>query len=58
MIDQIANLNLSYLIELSKDGSDATAQYQNLLHYLEKERCTFKGEPMPTLLKPNFISPK
>ena len=58
MIDQMANLNLSYLIELSKDGSDAADQYQNLLQYLVKERCTFKGEPMPTLLKPSFISPK
>ncbi len=58
MIDQMANLNLSYLIELSKDGSDAPGQYQALLEYLIKERCTFKGEPMPTLLKPNFISPK
>jgi len=58
MIDQMANLNLSYLIELSRDGSDASGQYQALLEYLVKERCTFKGEPMPTLLKPNFISPK
>jgi len=58
MIDQMANLNLSYLIELSKDGSEAVGQYQNLLQYLVKERCTFKGEPMPTLLKPSFISPK
>jgi glutathionylspermidine synthase len=58
MIDQMANLNLTYLIELSKDGSQAPTQYQNLLQYLVSERCTFKGEPMPTLLKPNFISPK
>jgi glutathionylspermidine synthase len=58
MIDQMANLNLSYLIELSQDGSNATAQYQNLIQFLVDERCTFKGEPMPTLLKPNFISPK
>jgi len=58
MIDQMANLNLSYLIELSRDGSNATAQYQNLIQFLVDERCTFKGEPMPTLLKPNFISPK
>jgi glutathionylspermidine synthase len=54
----MANLNLSYLIELSKDDSQAPTQYQNLLQFLIKERCTFKGEPMPTLLKPNFISPK
>lgn len=58
MIDQMANLNLSYLIELSKDGSDAPDQYQSLIQFLIRERCTFKGKPMPTLLKPNFISPK
>ena len=58
MIDQMANLNLSYLVELSKQGSKASSQYENLLQFLIRERCTFKGEPMPTLLKPNFISPK
>ena len=58
MIDQMANLNLSYLIELSKDGSNAPAQFQNLIQFLVKERCTFKDEHMPTLLKPIFISPK
>lgn len=58
MIDQIASLNLSYLIDLSKDGNLAKAQFERLTQFLIEEKCTFKGEPMPTLLKPNFLSPK
>jgi glutathionylspermidine synthase len=58
MIDQMANLNLSMLVELSRDHSDAPAQFEKLNQFLIRRRCTFSGEPMPTLLKPNFISPK
>lgn len=58
MIDQMANLNLSYLVELSKNAQGAMRQLETLKQYLVDHKCTFKGEPMPTLLKPNFISPK
>ena len=58
MIDQIANLNLSMLIELTRDNSNAPAQFENLRQHLIKRRCTYGIEPMPTLLKPIFISPK
>ncbi len=58
MIDQMANVNMSMLIELSSDDSNAPAQYESLRKFLKQRRCTFNGEPMPTLLKPNFISPK
>lgn len=58
MIDQMANLNLSYLVELSKNAQGAIRQLETLKQYLVDHKCTFKGEPMPTLLKPNFISPK
>lgn len=58
MIDQMANVNMSMLIELSSDDSKAPAQYESLCKFLLQRRCTFNGEPMPTLLKPNFISPK
>jgi glutathionylspermidine synthase len=58
MIDQIANLNLSMLVELSRDNSEAPAQFENLRQHLIRRRCTFGADPMPTLLKPNFISPK
>lgn len=58
MIDQMANLNLSLLVELSRDDSKAPEQYETLRDFLRERRCTFSGEPMPTLLKPNFISPK
>jgi glutathionylspermidine synthase len=58
MIDQMAALNLSMLVELSRDNSDAPAQFKELNQFLIRRQCTFSGEPMPTLLKPNFISPK
>jgi hypothetical protein len=58
MIDQMANLNLSLLVELSRDDSKAPEQFETLREFLRERRCTFSGEPMPTLLKPNFISPK
>ncbi len=58
MIDQMANLNLSLLVELTRDDTRAPEQYENLRHFLRRRGCTFSGEPMPTLLKPNFISPK
>jgi len=58
MIDQMANLNLSFLIELTKDGNNSTTQFDNLIQFLIQEKCTFKDKPMPTLLKPNFISPR
>ena len=57
MIDQIANLNLSYLIDLSKK-EDAPRYLQKLERFLVEKKCTFKDKPMPTLLKPNFISQK
>ncbi len=58
MIDQMANLNLSLLIELSRDASEAPAQLDRLNDFLVNNNCTFRGQPMPTLLKPNFISPR
>lgn len=30
--------------------------FESLRHYLIENKCTFKGEAMPTLLKPNFIT--
>jgi glutathionylspermidine synthase len=58
MIDPIANLNLAYLIHQAKNQHEATKQYNLLQQFLVDNRCTFKDKPMPTLLKPNFISPK
>jgi len=58
LIDQMANLNLSLLVELARDDSHAPVQYENLRRYLRSRRCTFSGEPMPTFLKPYFITPQ
>lgn len=56
MFSSIANLNLTYLIHLSKNGKFASEQFDFIKHYLVENLCTFRGNPMPTLLKPNFIS--
>lgn len=58
MIDQIANLNLTYLSELLKDGKYAAEQYETLNQFLVERGCTFKDKAMPILPKPNFISPE
>ena len=58
MIDQIAAINLSYLNELLDNSEQTKEQFNNLRKFLKKENCVFNGEPMPFLLKPNFISPK
>lgn len=58
MLDPIANLNFSYLVNLATDDNDAAGQMQFLRKFLVDENCTFKGEPMPMLLKPNFLSTK
>ncbi|MBN1478808.1 hypothetical protein JXA70_00900 [candidate division KSB1 bacterium] len=58
MLDPIANLNFSYLVNLAKEENDAAAQLAFLNKFLVEENCTFKGLAMPTLLKPNFISTK
>ena len=57
MIDQIAKLNLSYFTGLSLNIPKAVSQNVFLQKFLVEEKCTFKDKPMPTLLKPNFISP-
>lgn len=58
MLDQIAKLNISYLVDLSKFEQQTKNQNEYLNRYLINEKCTFKDKPMPTLLKPNFISPR
>ena len=58
MIDQMASLNLSYLVELSQDSNNAFYQFDRLAQFLAREKCTYRDRNMPTLLKPNFISPK
>ena len=54
----MANLNLNYLIELLKDSKNAEHEFNKLNDFLTTRNCTFSGKAMPTLLKPNFISPK
>lgn len=56
MLDPIKKLNLSYLDYLQSDPERSVRQLRQLRAYLSDNKCTFRGEPMPTLLKPNFIS--
>jgi len=58
MLDQIAILNMSYLIHQAKSASNSAKQLEFLNKYLIDHMCLFNGKPMPTLLKPNFVSPK
>lgn len=50
-------LNESYRKHFLEQSSHIIADYQRLCRFLVEQNCTFRGEPMPTLLKPNFISP-
>jgi glutathionylspermidine synthase len=51
-------LNFTYLTELAKSGEKAPRQLDDLNRFLVERNCTFRGEPMPTFLKPVFISPR
>lgn len=51
-------LNRKYK-EFFLDNSEMVTDNLHFLYeYLLEHQCTFRGEPMPTLLKPNFVSPK
>ena len=56
MLEPIRELNRSYLEHMQNSGDAVFRQFDFLRHFLIERRCTFKGEPMPTLLKPNFTS--
>jgi len=53
----IRSLNESYRNHFLSSQKQAIADYQQLCRYLVEQNCTFRGDPMPTLFKPNFISP-
>ncbi len=54
----ISSLNSAYLFQLEKHRIDPDKQLRLLNQFLLKHNCTFSGKPMPTLLKPNFVSKK
>ena len=58
MPDPIQKLNSSYLDHIQNHPDESALQLKQLNQFLIERKCTFRGEPMPTLLKPNFISPK
>jgi hypothetical protein len=54
----ISSLNHSYLTQLERHRIDPGSQLEMLNRFLLDHNCTFSGKPMPTLLKPNFVSKK
>lgn len=56
MLNPIKELNRSYLDHLLKNPEHSSMQMEHLNCFLMERKCTFRGEAMPTLLKPNFIS--
>jgi uncharacterized circularly permuted ATP-grasp superfamily protein len=57
-LPDISDLNKAYLLALEKHRTDPVSQLLLLNNFLTENNCTFKGQPMPTLLKPNFVSNK
>lgn len=57
-LSNISALNSAYLLALEKHRTDPGSQLLQLNKFLTENNCTFKGQPMPTLLKPNFVSNK
>ncbi len=53
----IQSLNESYRKHFLTRQEQIIADYQQLRRFLVEQNCTFRGDPMPTLFKPNFISP-
>ena len=58
MTSSIHFLNELYLDYFLKNKGQVKEHFKFLENYLVDNKCTFKGLPMPTLLKPNFISEK
>ena len=56
MLEEIRELNNSYLHNQQASEEQTLREYAFLNGYLADHLCTFRGGPMPTLLKPNFIS--
>jgi len=56
MIEQEAAINLMYLMELSEDPANTSRYFEELNQYLSDEGCTFFDGPLPTLLKPQFLT--
>ncbi|MCK5137330.1 MAG: glutathionylspermidine synthase family protein [Bacteroidales bacterium] len=56
MTSSVQFLNEEYQDHFLKNRGQVKDQFKLLEKYLVENKCTFKGEVMPTLLKPNFIS--
>ncbi len=52
----IETLNKRYLEHLLENPEKSSGQLERLKGILVERKCTFRGQAMPTLLKPNFVS--
>ncbi|MGM0474614.1 MAG: hypothetical protein ACQERV_10750, partial [Bacteroidota bacterium] len=57
MEDPIQVLNREYREYFLSNGVVVGDHFRLLQEFLMERGCTFRGEAMPTLLKPNFIAP-
>ena len=58
MIDQVNNLKLQHLVELSKLGDGCVDLERRIEAWLEEHDVVFNGGPIPFVLMPHFVSPR
>lgn len=58
MIDQVNNLKLQHLVELSKLGDGCVDLEQRIEAWLAEHDVVFNGGPIPFVLMPHFVSPR
>lgn len=58
MIDQVNNLKLQHLVELSKLGDGCVELEARIRDWLSEHDVVFNGGPIPFVLMPHFVSPR
>ena len=58
MIDQVNNLKLQHLVELSKLGDGCVELERSIEAWLEEHDVVFNGSTIPFVLMPHFVSPR
>jgi hypothetical protein len=58
MVDQVSDLKLQHLVELSKLGDGCVQLESQLEAWLESHDVVFAGHTIPFVLMPHFVSPR
>jgi glutathionylspermidine synthase len=58
VIDQVNNLKLQHLVELSKLGDGCVEIEARIRAWLDEHDVVFNGGPIPFVLMPHFVSPR